>query len=81
MATCQLKMLASKMTDAKSTKGDEIKKEKVTPIGKPALVKPINNGMDEHEQKGVTVPSNAPVRLALNPFIPPRICRVRSGGK
>ena len=31
----------------------------MTPSGKPADVKPINNGMDEQEQKGVTVPSSA----------------------
>ena len=43
----QLKILASRITDARSTKGDEIRKEKVTPIGKPALVKPINIGIEE----------------------------------
>ena len=40
--------------------GEEIRKEKVTPSGNPALVKPINSGMDEQEQKGVTVPKSAP---------------------
>ena len=48
-------MPASKITEARSTNGDDIRKEKVTPIGSPALVKPINSGMEEHEQKGVTV--------------------------
>ena len=52
MAIFQLKMLASKMTDAKSTSGEEIKKEKVVPIGNPALVKPINKGMDQQRTKG-----------------------------
>ena len=47
--------------------GDEIRKEKVTPSGKPALVKPINSGMEEQEQNGVTVPSNAPMILAQIP--------------
>ena len=37
----------------KSTIGEEIKKEKVTPNGNPALVKPINNGIEEHEQNGL----------------------------
>ena len=36
-----------------------MRKENVTPIGKPALVNPMNKGMDEQEQKGVTVPSKA----------------------
>ncbi len=44
-------MLASRITDAKSTSGDDIKNEKVTPIGRPALVKPINKGIEEQEQK------------------------------
>src|SRR3990167_1586543 len=81
IAIDQLKILASKMTEAKSTSGEEIKKEKVTPSGKPELVKPINSGIDEQEQNGVIVPIKAPVRFALKPCIPPRIFRVRSGGK
>jgi hypothetical protein len=47
--------------------GDEIKKENVTPSGNPALVNPINIGMDEHEQNGVTVPSKAPAIFAPIP--------------
>ena len=39
--------------------GEEIKNEKVTPSGSPALVKPMNSGIDEQEQNGVTVPSSA----------------------
>jgi len=41
----------------------------------------MNNGIDEHEQNGVSVPSNAPTVFALSPRMPPRIRRVRSGGK
>ena len=63
----QLKIPASKITEAKSTKGEEIKKEKVMDSGKPEPVKPMNNGMDEQEQKGVTVPNKADAKLALNP--------------
>ena len=81
MAIFQLKTLASRRTEAKSTRGDEIKKEKVTPIGKPALVNPIKSGMDEHEQNGVTVPSNALNILAGIPLNLPRILFVLSGGK
>ena len=45
----------------------EIKNENVTPSGRPALVNPINNGMDEQEQNGVTVPSNAAIQFAPTP--------------
>ena len=61
--------------------GEEIRKEKVTPKGSPALVKPMNSGMEEQEQKGVTVPRSAAMQLAPMPWNRPRICRVRSGGK
>lgn len=47
--------------------GEEIKKENVTPSGNPALVKPINSGMEEQEQNGVTVPSSAEIILAPIP--------------
>ena len=69
------------MTEARSTRGEEIKNENVTPIGKPAEVKPINKGIDEHEQNGVTVPNKAPSKFAVKPLYRPKILRVRSGGK
>ena len=69
------------MTDAMSTSGDEIRKENVTPNGRPAAVKPMNNGMDEQEQNGVMVPRSAPRMFAPIPDRPPRMRRVRSGGK
>jgi hypothetical protein len=74
-------MLASIITEARSTRGDEIKNENVTPIGSPALVNPIKSGMDEQEQKGVTVPSNAPSIFADIPLYLPNIFLVLSGGK
>ena len=46
---------------------EEIKKEKVTPTGRPAFVNPINKGMEEQLQNGVTVPSKALNILALIP--------------
>lgn len=67
MATFQPKILINSTSDPKSTIGDDIKKEKVTPKGKPALVKPINKGIDEQEQNGVIVPSNAAKILAPSP--------------
>ena len=67
MATFHPKMLISKTRLPKSTIGEEIRKEKVTPRGRPALVKPINRGMDEQEQNGVTVPNSAAAQFAPIP--------------
>ena len=50
-----------------STIGDEMRNENVTPSGSPALVNPINNGMEEQEQNGVTVPSRAAMQFAPIP--------------
>lgn len=61
--------------------GDEIRNENVTPRGRPALVKPMNSGMDEQEQKGVTVPSRAAMQFAPIPWNRPKIFFVRSGGE
>jgi len=61
--------------------GDEIRNENVTPSGNPALVNPIKRGMDEQEQKGVTVPRSAPTMFAPMPRNFPMILRLRSGGK
>jgi hypothetical protein len=55
------------MRAPRSTKGDDIKKEKVTPTGNPAFVNPMNKGIDEQLQKGVTVPNNALKIFALIP--------------
>ena len=60
-------MLISSTRLPKSTIGEEIRKEKVTPRGSPAPVKPMNSGMEEQEQKGVTVPSSAAIVLAHSP--------------
>ena len=46
------------------TKGDVIKKAKVTPSGIPPLTKPINKGTDEQEQKGVTTPKRLAIRYS-----------------
>ena len=58
-----------------------MRKEKVTPTGSPAPVKPMNRGMEEQEQKGVTVPSRAERVLAPSPRKRPRMRLLRSGGK
>ncbi len=39
------------------TNGDVIKNENVTPNGMPPFTNPINNGIDEQEQKGVIAPN------------------------
>jgi hypothetical protein len=67
MATFVPKILIKRTNDPKSTIGEDIRNEKVTPNGRPALVKPMNNGMDEQEQKGVTVPSKAAIVFAPIP--------------
>jgi hypothetical protein len=41
----------------------------------------MNNGIDEQEQNGVTVPSNAATMLATMPWNFPNIFLLRSGGK
>ncbi len=50
-------------------------------MGSPALVKPINSGMEEQEQNGVTVPNRADTILAEIPSNRLRILRLLSGGK
>ena len=55
------------MSEPKSTIGEEIRKENVTPTGSPALEKPINSGIEEQEQNGVTVPNSAAIMLAPIP--------------
>ena len=67
--------------EPKSTIGDDIRKEKVTPRGRPALVNPMNKGIEEQEQKGVTVPKSAAKIFAGRPLNLPKILLVRSGGK
>jgi len=71
----------SNTNEPKSTIGEDIRNEKVTPNGSPALVKPINKGIDEQEQNGVTVPSKAAIIFAPIPLNLPRILLVLSGGK
>ena len=59
--------------------GLEIRNEKVTPMGRPALVKPMNRGIDEQAQNGVMVPMRAPTMFAHMPWRWPRsfLCALR----
>ncbi len=43
------------------TRGEVIKKAKVTPKGIPLLIKPMNNGTEEQEQKGETTPKTGAI--------------------
>ena len=61
--------------------GAEIRKEKVTPSGTPAVTKPMNSGTAEQEQKGVTMPSSAAMTLPAASRLPARIRRARSAVK
>mgnify|MGYP000837605250 CR=1 FL=1 len=60
-------MLVIKIREPRSTRGDEIRKENVIPTGNPALVNPIKRGIEEQEQKGVTVPKSAAKIFADKP--------------
>lgn len=71
----------SNNNDAISTIGEDIKNEKVTPSGNPALLKPINIGILEQEQKGVTVPKSAETVAPVIPLNLVNIFLVFSGGK
>jgi len=74
-------MLIKRSNEPRSTMGEEIRNENVTPSGKPAEVKPMNSGMDEQEHNGVTVPRSAAMQFAQRPWNRPRIFLLRSGGK
>ena len=74
-------MLVKRMREAKSTIGEEIKKLKVTPSGSPAVVNPIKRGIEEQEQKDVTVPKSAAIIRAENPLQCESIFLLLSGGK
>ena len=80
-ATFAPNMLIRSTRLPKSTMGEDIRKENVTPKGSPALVNPIKSGIDEQEQKGVTVPSRADMHLAGRPLNLPSIFLLLSGGK
>jgi hypothetical protein len=47
--------------EASFTNGEDIKNAKVTPIGTPALRKPMKRGIEEQEQNGVTTPNIAAI--------------------
>jgi hypothetical protein len=60
-------MLIRRIKLPTSTIGEDIRNEKVTPRGSPALVNPMNSGIEEQEQKGVTVPKSAAIQFAQIP--------------
>ena len=74
-------MLVNSTREPRSTRGEEIRNENVIPRGNPAFVNPMNIGIDEQEQNGVTVPSKAEIIFPPIPLYFERIFLVRSGGK
>ena len=50
------------VTATSLTSGEVMRKEKVTPNGMPPFTKPMNSGIDEHEQKGVIAPKRDAMR-------------------
>ena len=75
------KTLISKTREPKSTKGEDMRKEKVMPNGSPAFVNPIKIGIEEQEQNGVTVPKRAAIIFPAIPLYFDNILFVLSGGK
>src|SRR4030066_1523211 len=70
------------MTKATSfTVGEAIKKENVTPKGSPASTKPMNIGIAEQEQNGVTMPRQAAKKFPTYSRRLARSLRDFSGGK
>lgn len=63
------------------TIGAEIRNENVTPMGTPAVTKPMKRGTAEQEQNGVTMPSKAAITFPADSRFPARMRRVRSGVK
>lgn len=53
-------------------RGELIKKAILTPNGTPAAKNPINNGMEEQEQNGVTTPKNTAKKYPLHRDLPDR---------
>lgn len=58
-----------------------MRKENVIPRESPAFVNPINIGIEEQEQNGVTVANRAATVLPKIPLYRDKICFVLSDGK
>ena len=61
--------------------GAAIRKEKVTPSGMPLSMNPMNSGIAEQEQKGVTMPSVLAMMLPRKSGFPSSAFLVFSGEK
>jgi len=71
----------NKITATSFIIGAAIKNENVTPNGTPDSTKPKNNGIAEHEQKGVTMPSIDAKTFPVKVDFPSSIFLVCSGEK
>ncbi len=58
-----------------------MRNENVTPKGSPALVKPMNNGIEEQEQKRCHRPQKCSDDVCSDPVKPPQNSAASPGGK
>ena len=70
---------ASSTTATSFTSGEAMRKVSVTASGMPAPTKPMNSGIEEHEQNGVTAPNSAASNSATARGLSSRNVRTRSG--
>ncbi len=56
---------ANMATATSLIRGEAIRNENVTPSGMPPFTNPMNRGMDEHEQNGVTAPNTAARKYSM----------------
>jgi len=59
--------------------GVALRKEKVTPNGIPDSINPRNGRMAEHEQNGVTIPSDGAIIFPVKSDLPSNALCLRSG--
>ena len=72
--------VSTSMTTATSlTSGEAIRKVRVTASGTPAPTKPMNSGIELHEQNGVMAPNRAASTSDIHKGLPSRKSRTRSG--
>jgi hypothetical protein len=62
MVTFNPNIAGNKYREDSFMSGELIKNEKVIPNGIPAPIKPINRGIEEQEQNGVTIPKMAAIK-------------------
>ena len=79
MYTPKVPMPSSIIAAISLISGELTKNATLTPNGTPAATKPINSGIDEHEQKGVTTPKNTARKYPAQRDFPDRYSLTLSG--